>query len=101
MASAPRRRYHRGVPSVSFTPHLQRFLDAPPREVGGATVREVLAAVFADNPRLQGYVLDDQGRLRRHVTIFVAGQPLRDREGLSDAVAGDDEVYVLQALSGG
>jgi molybdopterin synthase sulfur carrier subunit len=97
----PGPRYHRVVATVAFTPHLQRFLDAPPREVAGATVREVLAALFADNPRLKGYVLDDQGRLRKHVTVFVDGQPLRDRDALSDRVVEGSEVYVLQALSGG
>jgi hypothetical protein len=35
------------------------------------------------------------------VTVFVSGRALADRGGLSDAVGPADEVYVLQALSGG
>ncbi|MGD9905524.1 MAG: MoaD/ThiS family protein [Vicinamibacterales bacterium] len=89
------------MPRVSFTPQLQRFLDAPPAEVAGATVRDALEAVFAGNPRLRGYVLDEQGRLRRHMTVFVGDTALIDRVGLADAVAADTEIYVLQALSGG
>ena len=61
----------------------------------------VLGAVFAQNPRLRGYVLDDQGALRRHMMVFVDGQQIRDREALSDAVGPASEVYVMQALSGG
>jgi molybdopterin synthase sulfur carrier subunit len=99
--ASSRLRYHRLVPTVSFTPHLQRFLDVPRRDVPGATLGEVLEAVFAENPRLKGYVLDDQGQVRRHVTIFVGGQPIRDRHALTDPVGADAEVYVLQALSGG
>ena len=45
------------MPRVTFTPHLQRFLDAPPAEVAGGTVREALESVFAANPRLRGYVV--------------------------------------------
>jgi len=89
------------MPRVSFTGHLRRYMDVPSVEVAGATVAEALAAVFAGNPRLRGYVLDEQGQLRRHVTIYLRGDPVRDRAGLSDPAAPADEIYVLQALSGG
>lgn len=89
------------MPRVRFTPHLQRHIDSPPREVSGATVGEILDAVFADNPRLRGYLLDDQGRLREHLSIFIDAEAVTDREGLGDRVPDDAEVFVLQALSGG
>ena len=82
---------------VVFTANLRRHIDAPETEVPGKTVGQVLDAVFARNPRLRGYVLDDQGRVRHHVVVFVNG----DRADLGDAVADSSEVYVLQALSGG
>jgi hypothetical protein len=89
------------MPRVTFTPHLQRFIDAPPQHVDGRTVATALAAVFADNPRLRGYVLDEHGAVRQHVTIFVDDSPIRDRAALSDPVEDQSEIFVLQALSGG
>jgi len=89
------------MPRVLFTSALQRFLAAPAADADGATVRAVLDAVFADNPMLRGYVLDDQGALRRHVNVFINTAPVADRTGLSDPVAAEDEVFVFQALSGG
>jgi molybdopterin synthase sulfur carrier subunit len=89
------------VPTVSFTPALRRFLDAPTVSVPGTTAGEALAAVFAARPALRGYVLDDQGALRRHVNVYVRNEPVRDRIRLSDPVGPDDEIYVLQALTGG
>jgi sulfur-carrier protein len=89
------------MPRVSFTPHLQRFIDVPPREVDGHTVAEALARVFADNPRLRSYILDEHGHVRQHVTIFVGEEAIRDRAALSDAIDSDTEIFVLQALSGG
>lgn len=89
------------MPRVSFTPNIQRHVACPPMEVAGATVREALEAVFAANPQARGYVVDDQGALRRHMTIFVDGVVIRDRTRLSDAVAARGEIYVFQALSGG
>lgn len=86
---------------VTFTPNLRRHVDCPTVEVPGATVREVLDRVFADNPRLRGYVLDDQGALRKHMVVFIDGQQLVDRDRLADPVGPDAELYVMQALSGG
>jgi hypothetical protein len=89
------------VATVVFTPNLKRHVECPTEIVDGATVRAVLDAVFAENPRLRGYVLDDQGALRRHMTVFVDGQQIDDRDHLSDPVRPASEVYVMQALSGG
>jgi molybdopterin synthase sulfur carrier subunit len=86
---------------VLFTPNLQRHVTCPPCEVAGRTVREVLDAVFAGNARARGYVLDDRGALRAHMTVFINATPIRDPEGLSDSVPDGAEVYVFQALSGG
>ena len=85
------------MPRVVFTSNLKRHIEAPPSEVPGGTVRDVLDAVFEENPRLRGYVLDDQERIRHHVVIFVDGE----RADLEDPVSGSSEVFVLQALSGG
>ena len=85
---------------ISFTENLRRHVECAPRAAEGATVREVLDGVFAQNPRLRAYLLDEQGRLRKHVNVFVGGRMASDRNGLSDAVGGQD-VFVFQALSGG
>lgn len=89
------------MPRVTFTANLRRHVECPTLEVAGVTVGEALSAVFARSPALRGYVLDDQGALRRHVVVFVGGQAVRDRERLSDAVAPGAEIAVMQALSGG
>jgi hypothetical protein len=57
--------------------------------------------VFEEQPELRGYVLDDQGRVRQHVVIFVNDRPLTDRNRLTDPVLPTSEIHVLQALSGG
>lgn len=86
---------------VVFTSHLQRHVASPECVVSGATVHAALSEVFAANPPLRGYLLDDRGHLRKHVTVFVDGQRIRDRETLADPVTGASEIYVMQALTGG
>jgi sulfur-carrier protein len=86
---------------VTFTANLMRHVDCPSVNAAGNTVRQVLAAVFAENPRLKSYVVDEQFALRRHMGIIVDGEIVMDRKRLSDPVDSNSEVYVLQALSGG
>lgn len=89
------------MPRVVFPPHLARWIAARDAEIPGTTVREALDAVFAAQPKLESYVLDDQRRVRQHVLVSVDGKFLGDRIGLSDAVAPGSVIHVLPALSGG
>ena len=89
------------MPRVAFTQNLQRHVACPPREVEGSTVRESLEAAFALYPQARSYVLDEHGALRFHMAVYVDGVPIADRQGLSDPVSGNGEIFVMQALSGG
>ena len=86
---------------VNFTQNLERHVDCPTCEVEARTVREALDAVFVRYPLLRGYVVDDQGAVRKHMAIFLNGAQIRDRATQSDPLAPDSDLYVLQALSGG
>jgi hypothetical protein len=89
------------VATVRFTESIQRHVPCPTREMAGATLRDVLEGYFAGNERARGYVLDDQGALRKHMAIFIDGRQVRDRIALSDPVDADATVDLVQALSGG
>jgi hypothetical protein len=89
------------MPTVRFTDNIQRHVSCPPREVGGATLHDVFDGYFSDNEPARGYVLDDQGRLRRHMAVFIDGRQIEDRDGLSDTLAPQAVVDIVQSLSGG
>lgn len=86
---------------LEFAPALQRHVSATPMTSAAASLRSLLDAAFAQQPGLQGYVLDDQGRVRKHVAVFINGSLMHDRQQLDVALAADDRVYIAQALSGG
>ena len=48
-----------------------------------------------------GYVLDDEGKLRKHMAAFIDGRQIDDRDRLSDAVPDGAVVDIVQSLSGG
>jgi molybdopterin synthase sulfur carrier subunit len=87
--------------TVRFTTTIQRHVSCPTRDVEGTTLRAVLDGYFQTNEQARGYVLDDQGQLRKHMAAFINGKQIRDRNGLSDQLAADAVVDLIQALSGG
>ena len=64
----------------------------------GATVAEVLDDLDRQFPGLRFRVIDEQGRLRQHMKVFVGDEAVRD---LDTPVPDDAEVTLMQALSGG
>ena len=92
------------MPSVHLTRHLYTFfpqLEGQDIIVEASTAGEVVQALETLAPGIGFYICDERGRLRTHVNMFIGKQVIRDRKGLTDAVATDDEVHILQALSGG
>jgi len=89
---------------LEFAPAIQRLSERVPRaplDVDAGTLGAALDAVFAAAPSLRGYLLDDQGGVRKHVAVFVNGTLMLDRRNLQRRVAAGDRIFVAQALSGG
>lgn len=87
--------------SVHFTPNLVRHTECPTAALPAGTVSELLERYFERWPDVRGFVLDDQGEVRKHIKVLIDGRNLRDRQHLTDALETNSEVYVFQALSGG
>jgi len=68
--------------------------------VDGATVGEVLDALYARYGELRSRIAEDGG-LRRFVNVYVGGEDIRFTEGLDTPVKDGDEVTILPAVAGG
>ena len=66
-------------------------------EVGGETAAAVIKALEASYPGLRGWVVDEQGALRRHVKLFLGGAAV----SLDAPVGAKDELHIVAAISGG
>jgi molybdopterin synthase sulfur carrier subunit len=91
------------MPFVRFTNHLRKFFpdlhnDHP---ISADTVATLIHTLEQQHPGFASYIVDERGRLRQHVNVFVGQSLIHDRETLSDPLQADDEVYIMQALSGG
>jgi molybdopterin synthase sulfur carrier subunit len=63
----------------------------------GADVRQVVRALEAEWPKTAGWVLDDRGRVRQHVNVFLNGERVRE----DAAVGSDDTLHVIASITGG
>ena len=89
------------MPAVSFSPNIRTHVDVETCDVSGDTVRQALEAVFQTHPKLKGYIFDDDGVVRKHIAVILNAEPVEDRNRLSDPTRPGDDIFVMQALSGG
>jgi sulfur-carrier protein len=88
--------------TVNFTYALKRFYpNLKEMDLSAENVNELLSLIEKEYSGIKSYIVDDQGRLRQHVNIFVNGKMIADRIKLSDTLETETEVYIMQALSGG
>src|SRR3712207_761941 len=71
--------------------------DCAEHRVDGGTVGEALRALEGAQPGVRGWILDERGRVRRHIALFVNGEYGDE----SSPVGPDDRIDVLPAISGG
>jgi molybdopterin synthase sulfur carrier subunit len=77
---------------------LQSYTQSSQVEATGATLDDVLQDLDRRYPGIRFRMIDEQQRVRRHIRIFVNGTPT---ELLSHLIQPEDEVVIVQALSGG
>jgi len=77
---------------------LHSYTNASQVEASGATLHELLADLDRRYPGLKFRVVDEQDRMRGHMRFFVNNEQVFD---LTHALRPTDEVFLLQALSGG
>jgi sulfur-carrier protein len=65
---------------------------------GPRTVAEALQAL---PPGVRDRVMDEQGRVRPHVNVFVGAESIRDTGGLETPLAPGAELHIIAAVSGG
>jgi len=71
--------------------------DCSEHALEGGTVTDLLQEIERAHPAAKGWILDERGILRRHINVFVNGEPSEPEA----TVSGDDRIDVLPALSGG
>lgn len=85
------------MPEIRLRAPLSELCGGATHQLAGATVIEALGELETAHPAIAGWILDERGRLREHISIFVNGER---GEGKTAVVAGD-RVHILPAITGG
>jgi molybdopterin synthase sulfur carrier subunit len=87
------------MPTVNIPSPLRSYTNGSPSvSARGSTIEEVLADLEQHFPGIRFRMIDEQGRIRQHIRIFVNTDGVSD---LSARVASTDVVHLICALSGG
>lgn len=90
------------MPNVRIPTPLRKYTQG--REevaVDGDTVGDVLEALERSCPGIRERILDESGKVRRFVNVFVGEEDIRFLEQLKTQVKGSDEVSIVPAIAGG
>ena len=85
-------------------PTILRTLTGGASEVtvdGAATLAELIEKVDAEHPGIRGRVLDDEGKLRRFVNVYVGEDDVRFADGLETPTPDGVIVSIIPAVAGG
>ena len=67
----------------------------------GATVEEVIADIERRHPGFRALVVDDAGRIKTYVNVYVGAEDARAHGGLAAPVRDGSEVMLIPAMAGG
>ena len=70
-------------------------------QIVGATVQAVIEALEHSHPGIRERILDEHGKVRRFVNVFVGDEDIRFLENLQTPVAERDEISIIPAIAGG
>ena len=88
--------------TVKIPPQLRTVTGGQGSEnVDGATVGEVLRALYDRHEELEERVADGDGGLRRFVNVYLDGEDIRFLEGMETPVPDGAELQILPAVAGG
>ncbi len=81
---------------------LRKFTEKNSRlNIKGTTVSEVIAQLLTDFPDLRKHLLDDAGKIRTFVNIFVGDDDIRSLQQEHTPLRDEAIVSIVPAIAGG
>jgi molybdopterin converting factor small subunit len=65
------------------------------------TVRDALELLYQECPGIRDRLIDEEGRLRAHINIFVGDENIRDSGNFATPLLRGSAISIIPAVSGG
>jgi len=90
------------MPTIRIPNVISYYTDKQTQfEVSGTTALETVQNAVEKYPALKFHVFDSEGKLRRHIYLFVNDVSVKELDGNETAVGEKDIVRLLAAAAGG
>ena len=90
------------MPVIEFTSNLKRFFpDLKTQHSKGKDLMTIIEDLDNQFPGIKDYIIDEKKHIRQHVNIFIGNELAHKESVLQKKLGMDDQVYIMQALSGG
>jgi sulfur-carrier protein len=90
------------MPTISL-PSLMKYYvdDLLEVQVAGSTVSQAISDLTAQYPTIRTHIVDNQGKLRRYVNLFVNQENINNLDGLDTTIEESDKIILMPSISGG
>jgi molybdopterin synthase sulfur carrier subunit len=90
------------MPTITLPALMKYYVnDLSEVRVTGSTVSQALNDLTAQYPTIKPHILDNQGRLRRHINLFVNKENIKNLEGIETTVQESDLIILMPSITGG
>ncbi len=88
--------------NIKIPTPLRKFTNGESEVKGnGSTINELINDLNNKYLGIKNRLLDEKGKVRKFVNIYVNGEDIRFLDGLNTKVNGSDEVTIVPAVAGG
>lgn len=90
------------MPTLTLPALMKYYVnDLSEVQVTGSTVSQAISDLTSQYPAIKPHIMDNQGRLRRHVNLFVNKENIKNLNGLDTSIDESDLIILMPSITGG
>lgn len=90
------------MPTLTLPALMKYYVnDLSEIQVTGSTVSQAITDLTTQYPTIKPQIMDNQGRLRRHINLFVNKENINDLNGLDTSIKESDLIILMPSITGG
>jgi len=90
------------MPTLTLPALMKYYVnDLSEVQITGSTVSQAINDLTSQYPAIKPHIIDNQGRLRRHVNLFVNKENINDLNGLDTSIEESDIIILMPSITGG